>query len=106
MKPNYMYLFAAALALGCTTTAAIENQDRGAIIETMEGTVEHVDLEANQLVVADFVYVAPATVRIRRGGAAYVGLDRLQVGDQVVLHMPPGQHWELPMPVAEIEVQE
>lgn len=105
MNIKHMLGLAAALTLSASAAYAASNEDLGAIIETMDGTVEHVDLNTNQLVVADFVYRTEPTVVVKSGGATYIGLKHLQVGDRVVLHMPPNQHWELPMPVAEIEIK-
>lgn len=105
MNVKHTLGLAVAITLTASAASADSNEDLGAVIETMGGTVEHVDLETHQVVVADFVYRTEPTVVVKRGGASYIGLKHLQVGDRVVLHMPPNQHWELPMPVAEIEIK-
>lgn len=104
MKRISKVLAVVALAMMGNITNVNANNDDGAIIETMDGTVQHVDLENHQLVVADFVYAAPRSVPVRRGSTRLIGLDKVKKGDRVVLRMPPNQRWAIPMPIAEIEI--
>ena len=104
MKCIQIILTAACLTFSGIAPLAHAETDGGAVIETMEGKVDHIDAETGQIVVSDFVYTVPRTVPVRRGDSTYLGLEHLRVGEQVILHMPPNQQWVLPMPVAEIEV--
>ncbi len=105
MKKLPMILAAGCLALLGISDVTMAQGDDSAVIATMEGSVESIDLEKNTLIVADFNYSVPKSVPVIRNGTTGIGLDHVHIGDRVVLHMPPGQHWQLPMPVAEIEVK-